>query len=229
MQSAGQCHLGPELSRRLRPTGARLCTGTNPHDVFSMSLHLDANDPMLEAKTQALRKRGLGAHTIFPLRMSGLPNSILQMAAFLEAQPESPEEVEELADYLLDKVGGAARHGRQMRSSRVDPVCGAAGGPVIGAAHELAEGCWTLVDALAGLQLAVGAAVSHHACGHSAAQWSRYLLGAATVCQCGLAGQTLLRCCADHVARYLCLCRVSFLAWTAWTRNSLAQKWCALP
>ena len=29
---------------------------------------------------------------------------LLQMAAFIEAQPESPAEVEELATYLLDKV-----------------------------------------------------------------------------------------------------------------------------
>ena len=108
VQSVGQRHPGPDVSRQLRPTCARLCTGTNPHDVFNMSLHLDAKDPMVEAKTQALRKRGLGAHTIFPLRMSGLPNSILQMAAFIEAQPESPEEVEELAGYLLDKVWPAA-------------------------------------------------------------------------------------------------------------------------
>ena len=59
---------------------------------------------MLGPKTEALQKRGLGARSIFPLRMGGLPNSILQMAAFIEAQPESAEEVEELASYLLDKV-----------------------------------------------------------------------------------------------------------------------------
>ena len=28
--------------------------------------------------------------------------------------------------------------------------------------------------------------------------------------------------------RCLCLCRVSSLAWTAWTRSSWAQKWCVL-
>ena len=63
----------------LRPEDPCCCAGTNPHDLFSMSLHLDAKDSMLEAKTQALRKRGLGARTVFPLRMTGLPNSILQV------------------------------------------------------------------------------------------------------------------------------------------------------
>ena len=78
--------------------------GTNPHDMYQLSLALDDKDPLRQPKQEALAARGLGQRVVFPLRMGGLPNSVLQYAAFVEAQPEDAGEVDQLAQYLLDRV-----------------------------------------------------------------------------------------------------------------------------
>ena len=102
LNSALALDLDSPLILDLNPT--RLCAGSNPHDTFQLMLALDGKDPLVGPKREALQKRSLGQRARFPLRIAGLPNSVVQFAAFIEAQPEDPSEVEQLAQYLLDKV-----------------------------------------------------------------------------------------------------------------------------
>ena len=85
--------------------------------MFQLTLSLDDKDPLLGLKLAAARARGLGRTVVFPLRMAGLPNSMVQFAAFVEAQPEEPEEVEQLAQYLLDRVRGPLYDACRLRTA----------------------------------------------------------------------------------------------------------------
>ena len=82
--------------------------GTNPHDACRLRLNIDKTDPTYQQKLKSLEQHKLPASIQFPLKLSGLPTGLLQYAAFVDAQPSEPAEVEELGNYLFEQVGDFA-------------------------------------------------------------------------------------------------------------------------
>ena len=50
----------------------------------------------------------------FPLRLSGIPNGVLQYAAFVEAQPSEAGEVQVLGKYLFGQVSSPCSQGQRF-------------------------------------------------------------------------------------------------------------------
>ena len=80
--------------------------GANPNDARRLRLSVEEGDPTFQDKVQSLRQHDLPTSISFPLKLSGLPSGLIQYAAFVEAQPSDPAEVQQLADYLFGQVGG---------------------------------------------------------------------------------------------------------------------------
>lgn len=74
--------------------------GTNPHDAYCLKVCVKEDDL---AKVACLQQLGVPASMEFPLRLSGMPESLLPYIAFARAHV-SPEDVDLLADYLFNKV-----------------------------------------------------------------------------------------------------------------------------
>ena len=75
---------------------------TNPHDAYQMPIALDSDDSQHKSKTAALQRFGLTGHQEFPLRVTALPDGLLQYAAFVAAAPGRSDEIPVLAEYLFE-------------------------------------------------------------------------------------------------------------------------------
>ena len=85
---------------------------TNPNDAYQLQVALDRNDSQYERKLTLLQQYGLSEKEEFPLRVTALPDGLLQYAAFVAAAPGRSDEIPLLGEYLfkhrqfplLDKV-----------------------------------------------------------------------------------------------------------------------------
>lgn len=85
---------------------------TNPNDAYQLQIGLDSDDSQQQSKLAVLQRYGLSGSEEFPLRLSALPDGLLQYAAFVAATPGRSDEVPVLGEYLfkqkqfpvLDKV-----------------------------------------------------------------------------------------------------------------------------
>jgi histone-lysine N-methyltransferase SETD3 len=93
---------GPKSSGELLLSyGFCPAAGSNPHDAAHLTFSLDPKDPWLQAKQQALQQRGMSSSESFALRIDGLPAQLLPFLALCAVQPQSAEQVEELADEVF--------------------------------------------------------------------------------------------------------------------------------
>ncbi|KAF6255066.1 hypothetical protein COO60DRAFT_1272756 [Scenedesmus sp. NREL 46B-D3] len=76
--------------------------GSNPHEAAHLHFSLEAGDPWLQVKRQALQQRGMSSSTSFAVRIDGLPANLMPYLAFCAAQPPSAAQVEALARELFD-------------------------------------------------------------------------------------------------------------------------------
>ena len=75
---------------------------TNPHDAYQLPIALERDDSQYQGKTTALHRFGLTGHQEFPLRVTALPDGLLQYAAFVAATPGRSDEISILAEYLFE-------------------------------------------------------------------------------------------------------------------------------
>lgn len=100
---------GPKTDGELLLSYGFVCPpGANPNDARRLRLAVEEGDPTYEDKLHSLRQHKLPTSISFPLKLSGLPSGFIQYAAFVEAQPSEPKEVQQLADYLFGQVSHAA-------------------------------------------------------------------------------------------------------------------------
>ncbi|KAK9792693.1 hypothetical protein WJX73_002523 [Symbiochloris irregularis] len=93
---------GPKTDGELLLSYGFVCPpGANPSDACRLRLAVEESDPTYQDKLQSLRQHKLPTSISFPLKLSGLPSGFIQYAAFVEAQPSNPTEVQQLADYLF--------------------------------------------------------------------------------------------------------------------------------
>ena len=85
---------------------------TNPDDAYQLQIALDSDDSQYQSKLALLQQYGLSGKEEFPLRVTALPDGLLQYAAFVAAAPGRSDEIPVLGEYLfkhrqfplLDKV-----------------------------------------------------------------------------------------------------------------------------
>ena len=83
--------------------GFMLAPESNPNDAYLLELELDMNDSQRKQKVAALEQYGLKGRQQFPLRVSALPDGLLEFAAFVVAAPGKSDEIPVLAEYLFGK------------------------------------------------------------------------------------------------------------------------------
>ena len=88
--------------------------GENPDDEYALTLGVDVNDPLADAKAQVLRDMGLSPVETFPLRLNGYPRQLLQYASFILCNPEKPSELKGLAQSAFT---GSANIGQSIFDS----------------------------------------------------------------------------------------------------------------
>jgi hypothetical protein len=78
---------------------------TNPHESVPVAVMLDAEDPLYDAKLAAMLRYAVPSSLRFPVRMAGMPATLLPAAAFVALSGCTAEHVEEVASVAFGGRG----------------------------------------------------------------------------------------------------------------------------